>query len=297
MKAKYFFIACLFFLSSCDQKSQLDFANSDSLLLSPTFVSISTCKDIVGNGPKSKVLEDSHIAFRGIDQQDGIQIWVLSFSDGELRHLKNYPPAPAGVKFLQDGKRFLIMGHSDLWIGDVGGSPPSQTEIDTTLLDNFQPYSLVWSDLISSYQPDPSEEIFDYYLGRFHSPDNNKIVSWKTGDQSLVLIDSNTNEEKQIIATGVLDTINGVWTKDSDRFIFAFTHDFEESFYGQLLQIASSNGEISFLTQQFMDTSFANPVLSPDEKKLAFIGSKGVDQAVGILWLDTNTVKFFKINT
>lgn len=265
---------------------------SNPLQVTPS--QLDQCHSIDGRGLGSEILKDTKFLFSGIDRQGGFHLSVVSMSDGKRTIIADYPTASAGLGFLRDGQRFVIIGHDEMWIGDVNNSPPVKVTINEDILSNFQPFSRIWSDISSVGNPNTSEDATDIYRGRYHSPDNRVIATWSRGDNALSLIDIASGKEKEVVITGNQDTIQGTWTSDGNWFVFAFNHGTYESFSGQLVAVNSSGTEIRELTKSILDTSFTNPALSPDEEKLFFIMSKGTMQHIAILWLDTNKLKLFR---
>ena len=194
--------------------------------------------------------------------------------------------------FLQDSQHFLIaIGDGQhAWLGDIDGNPVKKIELTEEILSNFQAYSPVWSEMIGL-----PGEIIDYRFGRYHSPDNKTIASWKRGAEALVLIDRETEEEKVVVPTGIQDEVSGRWSPDGKWFIFTYTHGTIETYYSQLLKVSADGTILEPLTRRFSESAFITPILSPDGERIAFL-EYGAKDTLGILWLKDKTLHFYPLD-
>ena len=180
-------------------------------------------------------------------------------------------------------------------VGDITGSDPVTTKSTAELQSNFIPFSSMWNYLRnndSSFSPLEGKR-------RFVAPDFKKAISWKEGDQAVALLDENGQVIKNVIETRPHDYIDGVWTSDSEWFVFIHERNNKAENYQQALMVHGDGSKVVQLTPKVTGSIWGGPEMSPDNQKMAFnyLFVEGTNKyQIGIIWLDDKDPKFQTIS-
>lgn len=248
--------------------------------------------------PVDSAILNSHILLQGYDPEGkGDRIWAYSIKDGS-RKLVSEEGTYIGIAFLKDGYHFVFLSKEDnkVWTGTIEGSPLIKVDVDETLLRNFVSYSPIW-DLLKN-----QASSYDYMVGRYHSPDGQRVAVWKEGDPTLVFEDKVEGKQTEImkVKPGMGNFIAGNWSPDSSRYAFAYNEDdVSNQTWGSRVYLVNADGSgLIPLTDRFTEVNIYQVTWSPDGRKLALYLRHGFSnpwphESIGIYSLETARLNIF----
>ena len=254
--------------------------------------------------PFGDSLKNTHILYQAYNQEltprpgvifDKEQIWVISVEDGSQRLVLN-GGSSLGIAFLRDGYHFVLVAvDSQVLVSDLSGDIPNSLTSTSPYLNDFLPYTPIWS-LLADRNQYPQKD--DPGLGRVHSPDDKHIAIFRIGDPSLVILDRADNSTTEVIKTGEHDSIGGNWSPDGKAYSFSVFRDIQD-YYSEVYVVSSDGTDLRRLTEPMEKVHAFAPKWSPDGKKVAFQAfldyekSKWPHEAFGIIDMDSGQVRMF----
>jgi hypothetical protein len=247
------------------------------------------CKNAASIGlPMDSGLRDSHIVYLiNRRESDQATAWVTALDGSSSKALPKYPGSAFGIGFLKNDRQFAIIGNGDVTVGDIDGAEPITTKSTAELQANFVPYTSMWNYLATSRSPLEG-------TGRFVAPDMQSAMAWTEGAGALTLLDHQGQVVRKVIETGKQDEIEGVWTSDSEWFVFLQVRNSTYENVHQAWMARADGTEIIALTPRESGAVWGRPVISPDNQKVAFdyLFAEGVNHTqLRVIWLDEQNPK------
>jgi dipeptidyl aminopeptidase/acylaminoacyl peptidase len=267
---------------------------------------LESCTKISDYGLLSEHLQDTQILYQGFNENLGYkQIWVVALKDGSRNLLvEKYPVANNDLVFLLDGDRFVWKDDDrKVWLSDLDGNQPVQV-LPIDFLGDFIPYSAKWSAFAD---PQQYPEAVDYWKGKLHSPDGEKIAIWE-GDPALavqtplIIRDKRSGNEFEVLGFEERSfLIEGNWSPNGKLFAFSqmfFPLEGIENRQGQIYVVNSDGSNLLPITQLFDSATPHRPIWSPDGEKIAFLiweYDQWPNPSIGIATLATGEVVLKRI--